>query len=544
MTADAAIINAKIWSGARDAREAEALAIRGERIVAVGANADIRPHIAERTRVFDANGARVIPGITDTHIHIISGGMLLSQLDLRQVPDRNAFVAAIAERAKSLAPDAWVLGGRWSVESWPDAAPPHRNWIDAVTADRPVYLSRMDGHEALVNSVALRLAGIDRCGPPDPEGGEIERAPKTGEPTGILKDAAMDLVAPRIPPATEDELLKALVAAMRECNRWGITAVQDMSEPEHLPVYARAHDRGLLTLRIHSFLSVSDWDANFGVVRNYPVRDDWLTVAGFKGYMDGSLGSRTAYMRAPFDDAGPDARHPRGLLMAMADPPEAFAAMIARADAAGIQLAVHAIGDEANHLLLNHYAALARMEPAAPERRSARRNRVEHAQHLLPEDIRRFAELNVIAAMQPLHKADDGRWAERALGKKRAQTTYAFRSLLDSGAKVAFGSDWPVVSNNPFFGMAAAVTSRTEDGKTWVPEQSITVEEALTAYTVTAAYAGMNENVRGTLEPGKLADIVVLSQDILTIPPERIGETMVIRTIVGGKHVWPQELGR
>jgi hypothetical protein len=321
---------------------------------------------------------------------------------------------------------------------------------------------------------------------------------------------------------------------MRECNRWGLTAVQDMSEPEHLPVYVRAHERGLLTLRIHSFLSVSDWDADHVKVRNFPIRDHWLNVAGFKGYVDGSLGSRTAYMRAPFDDAGPDAKHPRGLLTAMADPPKSFAAIIARADAAGFQLAVHAIGDEANHQALDHYAALNRD-------RRARRHRIEHAQHLLPEDIRRFAEANVIAAMQPLHKADDGRWAERALGKERSKTTYAFRGLLDAGAKLAFGSDWPVVSNNPFLGIAAAVTGRTEDGKVWVPEQNITVEQALTAYTATAAYAGMADDVRGTLEPGKLADLVILSQDILSIPSDRIAETTVTHTIVGGKLVWPEK---
>ncbi len=531
--ADLVIVNAKVWTGVPGAREAEAIAVTGEVISAIGTTADVRKQAGEKTRVIDAGGRRVIPGIIDTHIHIVSGGMLLSQLDLRLVPDRKAFVAAIAERARSLPKGAWVLGGRWSVESWPDAAPPNRAWIDEFTADHPVYLSRMDGHQALANSAALKLAGITRDGPPDPEGGEIERDPRTGEPTGILKDGAMDLVARRIPPASEDDLLKALVAGMRECNRWGITGVHDLSEPEHLPVYARARKQGLMTLRIHSFLSVSDWDADFRKVKDFPVRDEWLRVAGFKGYVDGSLGSRTAYMREPFDDTGPDAKNPRGLLTAMADPPESFAAMIRRADEAGFQLAVHAIGDEANQQALDHFAGL----DAASRR--ARRHRIEHAQHLLPDDIGRFGELGVVAAMQPLHKADDGRWAEKAIGPQRSKTTYAFRSLIESGARVAFGSDWPVVSNNPFLGIAAAVTGKTEDGKTWVPEQNITVEQALVAYTSTGAWVEHAESRRGTLEPGKLADLVILSQDLLTTPAQQISSTTVTHTICNGRIVWP-----
>jgi predicted amidohydrolase YtcJ len=408
-----------------------------------------------------------------------------------------------------------------------------------------VFLGRTDGHQSLVNSAALKLAGIDRNGPPDPEGGEIERDPQTNEPTGILKDAAESLVSSKIPSPSQEEMYGALKDAMRELNRVGIVAVHDITEVTQLPVLERARRDDVMTIRVTGYLNVSFWDAYHDTVRGFPVRDEWVQIVGFKGFMDGSLGSRTAYMREPFSDATPQSKYPRGMLMGMVQPQSKFRDMLQRADDAGFQLAVHAIGDEAIHILLDHYEALMAQTPpttapAAP-RLGVRRPRIEHSQHILPEDIARFGKIGVVAVMQPRHKHDDGRFAEAAIGQERCQTTYAWRDLLAADAPVCFGSDWPVATPNPFAGIAAAVTGLTADGEVWVAEQNITVAQALAAYTSAGAFAEGRESLRGTLEPGKLADVVILSQDILTCTPDRIIDTTVTHTIVGGKVAWPTE---
>lgn len=547
------VINARIWTGVPGQADAEALAVREGRLVALGRSEEVRKLAGEGTKVIDAGGRRVIPGLTDAHTHIISGGISLARLSLREVPDKAAFIRAVGDDAAEKPRGQWVLGGRWSIESWKNPEPPTRHWLDPVTGHTPVFLERMDGHQALVNTAALHIAGIDVHGPPDPKGGEIERDPATGEPTGILKDAAMDLVSKHIPEPDEDALYAALLRAMKHLNTLGITSVHDMSDPAHLPVFARAHREGTLTVRIHSFLSTSDWDANIAKVRDYPIRDDLYRVAGFKGYMDGSLGSRNAFMREPFADAAPGAKYPRGQLTDFADPPGEFQQIVARADAAGLQLAVHAIGDEANHLLLDAYEK-ARSDDAEGSNKGGRtaadhdttgriadhksvRHRIEHAQHLLLEDIPRFAALDVVASMQPYHKADDGRYAEKALGAARLPGSYAFRRLLDAGAIVVFGSDWPVVTADPFAGIDAAVNSRTLAGDVWQRDNAITVAEALASYTRHPAFAAHAEDRLGTLEPGKLADFVILTEDVLTVPPERIAVIRAYKTFMNGREV-------
>jgi len=528
--ADLAIVNARVWTAA--GTEAGALAIVGDRFAVVGTDTQIQRWVGPNTRIIDARQKRVVPGLVDCHIHLVGGGLQLARLNLRDISSRDQFIAAVADAVRNTAPGQWILGGRWSVESWPDPQPPRKEWLDPVTSQSPVLLSRMDGHQALANSAALKLADIDRDGPPDPEGGVIERDPETGEPTGILKDAAMDLVSRHVPDPSQDALYAALLRAMKHLNSLGVTGVHEVSGPEDLPVLTRAHRENALTLRVRKFLSVDDWREHLDTVKDFPIRDHRLTLAGFKGYMDGSLGSRTAYMYRPYADAAPDADYPCGLLADQADPPREFRHQIETADGAGLQCVVHAIGDEANHLLLDAYAAVARKNGPRD-----RRHRIEHAQHLLPEDLPRFAQLGVVASMQPHHKADDGRYAETALGRQRLHGSYAFRSLIESGALVCFGSDWPVVTADPFKGIAAAVTARTLDGKTWIPEQSISVADALKCYTSRAAAAGFNEAHLGTIEPGKLADLVILSQDILNIPPENIQHTTAITTIVAGQVV-------
>lgn len=535
--ADLVIVNARVWTGSPAMPEAEAVAVEGDRIAAVGADAAVRPRIGPQTRVIDADGRRVIPGLIDCHTHIVEGGLQLERLHLRDVAGRDEFIAAVAEAVRAKRPGQWVLGGRWSVESWADPQQPLKEWIDPVTGNTPVFLTRMDGHQALVNSAALKLAGVDASGPPDPSGGEIERDSATGEPTGIVKDEAMELVSGHIPPVSPEERDAALLRAMRHANRLGVTGVHDMSEPEDLACFARVRAAGRATLRIRSFVMAEDWSPHYDTVRQF-ASDDQVTIGGFKGFMDGSLGSRTACMHEPYADAAPDEKYPAGLLVAMADPPEKICAQIAEADKRGFQVVVHAIGDRANTLLLDCHELL-----TAREQPSDRRHRIEHAQHLTAQGIPRFARLGVIASMQPLHKADDGRYAEEAIGPERAKTSYAYRALLDAGARLCFGSDWPVVTVDPFAGIAAAVTARTLDGQTWLPEQAISLTEALRAYTADAAYAGFCEDRLGTLEPGKLADMVVLDRDPFATPPAELGKVGVVYTIVGGQVVWtaPEE---
>ncbi len=529
---DLVIVNARVWTGCPNTPEAEAVGVRGERIALVGASAEVQAHIGPNTLVIDAGGRRVIPGLVDCHTHIIGAGLQLDRLHLRDVADRDEFVSAITAAAQEKQPGQWLLGGRWSVESWPNPESPTKAWIDEATGEVPVFLVRMDGHQALVNSVALKIAGIDASGPADPPGGEIERHAATGEPTGILKDDAMALVRDHIPEISNEDREAALLRAMRHANRLGITGVHDMSEPADLPCFLRVRDSGRATVRIRSFVMDDAWSPHFETVRRF-ANDDWVTVGGVKGFMDGSLGSRTAFMHEPYADAEPEEKYPRGLLVAMADPPDKLRAQIAEADGRGAQVVIHAIGDRANSMLLNHYEAVARDHPGRD-----RRHRIEHAQHLKPQDIPRFAKLGVVASMQPYHKADDARYVDEAIGPERAKTSYAYRSLLDAGALLCFGSDWPVVDVNPFKGIASAVTARSLDGEVWHPEQSITVAEALRAYTTDAARAGFAEDTLGTIEQGKLADMIILDRDPFTVDPAEIDKMLVTHTIIGGRVVW------
>jgi predicted amidohydrolase YtcJ len=535
--ADLVIVNARIWAGT-DQREGgalpTALLVRGDRITAVGSNLEVWARIDANTKVIDAGGRRLIPGITDSHTHTVSGGFQLRRLNLRDIGGRAEFIDAVARAAQGKKEGQWVLGGRWSIESWDAPEAPHKTWLDKTTGSVPVFLSRMDGHQALVNSAALRLAGIDASGPPDPKGGEIERDPKTGEPTGILKESAMGLVSRLIPDPTPDERYAALLRAMKHANSLGITSVHDMCSLGDLAVFRRAEREGKLTVRITAYLSVSDWASYAERLPGYGLSSDMVRLAGFKGFMDGSLGSRTAYMREPYDDLPPDHPYPRGQLTVMADPPESFRQAIAIADRHGLQLAVHSIGDEGNHLLLDAYEGTRNQGG----RRDAQ-HRVEHAQHLHVSDIPRFAQLGVVASMQPFHKADDGRYAERALGSERLKGSYAFRQLVDTGALLIFGSDWPVVTMNPFAGIDAAVNAKTLDGKVWLASHSLTLEEALRAYTVLPPRAIDRDDRLGTIEVGKYADLVILSEDPFAIPIERVGEVQAFQTIVGGKVVHP-----
>jgi len=533
--ADLVIVNGAVWTVDAARPKAEAIAVVGERIAAVGSNAEIRKWIGPQTRTIDARGGSVLPGFIDSHVHFASGGFELSNVQLRDAATPQEFARRIGEFAKSRPKGEWIQGGTWDHELWsgPETSGPlpHRKWIDAATPEHPVLVSRYDGHMALANSLALKRAGITRE-TPTPAGGEIVRD-ANGEPTGLLKDAAMDLVFRVIPPPSEEQLTRAVKAALAEAARFGVTGVHDMgTSAADLRVYQKLAARGELTTRILAVTPIEQWEApaRTGIIAGFG--NDWLRTGAVKGFADGSLGSTTALFFAPYNDAP----HTTGLPAAMMFPEGNMLKMALGADAAGLQLCIHAIGDKAIRGIFEVYAAVRKQNGERP-----RRWRIEHAQHIHPDDFASFARLGVIASMQPYHAIDDGRWAEKRIGHERGKGTYAFRTLLDQGAKLAFGSDWTVAPLNPMEGLYAAVTRRTLDEKNpggWYPEQKITLAEAIEAYTKGSAYAEANEAMKGSLTPGKLADIVVLDSHLFPLPPERIRDARVTTTITGGRVIY------
>ena len=525
-----ALVNGRIWTGNAGQPEAEALAIAGDRIVAVGTTADVRAR-AGTAETIDLGGRFVVPGFTDAHVHFLDGGFRLSSVQLRDARTRQEFVARLQAFAATVPAGTWITGGDWDHTLWGGELP-RRDWIDAVTPDHPVWVNRLDGHMALANSAALRAAAVaDSVA--DVEGGEIVRD-GASKPTGLLKDNAMDLVGRKVPPPADALSDRALDAAMKHVAAQGVTAVHHMGTWEELAVLERAWRAGRLGTRVNAAVPLGTWARLRDTVaaKRFGAEgrgDAWLRVGMLKGFVDGSLGSHTAAFEDPFTDAPKD----RGLFVT---PAEDLYTRIAGADKCGLHVAVHAIGDRANATLLDIFERVARENGARD-----RRFRVEHAQHLRTGDIPRFGSLGVIPSMQPYHAIDDGRWAVQTIGAERIKTTYAFRALLDSGARPAFGSDWYVAPPTPLEGIYAAVTRRTLDDKHpdgWVPEQKITVEEALRAYTAGGAYASFMERETGTIAAGMLADITVIDRDLRAIPAAEIRDAKIVRTIVGGRTVF------
>lgn len=528
------LTNGKFWTGNPAHKEVEAVAIRGNRIAAVGTTSEMLNLKSPDTPVTDLEGARVLAGFDDAHVHFYSGGADLAGPQLRYSKSPEEFRDTLAEFARRLPSGHWITGGEWDEENWTPAQLPTRQLIDPATPNWPVFVSRLDGHESLANSLALKLAGVDR-NTKDVAGGVIVRDSE-GNPTGILKDAAQGLVEKVIPPPSEQDIRTAVRAAQVYANAQGVTSVQDMSaSPDVFRVYQSLLHEGELRVRISGHQPLPGWQrlANVGLLADFG--NEYLHIGGLKGFADGSLGSRTALMFQPYADA-PTSGIPSAEL---ANRVQMFH-NIQNADAAGLQIAIHAIGDKANNTILDFYELVEREHGPRD-----RRFRIEHAQHLLASDIPRFARDHVIASMQPYHCIDDGRWAEKRIGPERAKTTYAFRSLLDAGATLAFGSDWPVAPMTPLMGIYAAATRRTLDGKHpngWVPEQKITVEEAVRAYSMGSAYASFEEKIKGSIEPGKLADLVVLSDDIFAIDAVKIADTKVTMTIFDGHIIIPAEV--
>ena len=530
LAADIIIVNAQVHTMNDAQPRAEALAIYGNRVGVVGPTKDIKKLAGPQTRTIDAGGRVVLPGFNDAHVHFLSGGFQLSSVDLRDARTPAEFVARIQAFAAKTPKERWITGGDWDHENWTPANLPTKELLDAFTPDRAVFVSRVDGHAALANSYALKLAGITRD-TKDPAGGLIVRD-ANGEPTGVLKDAAQSFVYRVIPEDSADARLDAGRAATQYAASVGVTSVQDVLAGTDVGVYQTLMQRGELQTRIYAGSALGDWQRWQRTGVQAAFGSPMLRVGSLKAYADGSLGSTTALLFAPYLDA-PDTSGLAGGEMPMM--PE----RVLQADKAGLQIMIHAIGDRANDEILSIYERTAQANGPRD-----RRFRIEHAQHLNPELIKRFAADKVIASMQPYHCIDDGRWAEKRIGPERAKGTYAFRSLLDAGVVLAFGSDWTVAPMSPVLGIYAAVTRRTLDGKRpngWVPEQKITVNEAVRAYTVGSAYAEFQDTVKGRLAPGFLADVVMLDQDIFKMKPEDINQAKVVLTIMDGRTVYEKK---
>jgi len=521
------VVFGRIWTGDSANPWAAGIATRGDTILAVGDSAAMVPLMGSATRRL-GTGVFVTPGFMDDHVHLFTGGFQLTSVDLRDADSPQEFTRRIKAFAATRRPGEWILGGVWDHEKWVGTPLPDRSWIDSVTPQNPVFILRLDGHMALANTRALEAAQLDRSAPEIAGGSIVRRA--DGELTGVFKDEAMGPLYAAIPNPNAEQLDSALAGAMRHAASLGVTGVASVSTGwEEIAALRRARDRGALTLRVSNYIPLSEWRSLADSFRVGGPGDDWIRTAGVKGFVDGSLGSTTALMFEPYRDAPAT----RGLFVT---PEDSLRRWIGAADSAGLQVVVHAIGDRANALLLDIFDSVAKAHGPRD-----RRFRIEHAQHLRAAEIPRFAAVNVIASMQPYHAADDGRWAAKRIGPELIRGTYAFRSLLDAGARLVFGSDWYVAPLDPRLGLQAAVTRQTLDGKNpggWVPEQKITLEEALRAYTVSNAYGVFADGTRGMLKPGYRADLVLFDRDLTKIAPDSIANVGILATISGGRVVW------
>ncbi len=525
--ADTVFLGGHVWTGTSAVypvagAEPTALAIRAGTVVAVGGDAEIARLAGPATRRVALNGRRVVPGFVDDHVHFISGGLDLEEVQLRPATTREDFVRRIAARAAQR-PGQWITGGNWDHEPWGGTLP-EKGWIDGVTRDTPVLVSRLDGHMMLANSQALALAGIT-AKTPDPPGGIIERDAR-GEPTGILKDKAIDLVFRQIPPLSQNAEDAAIDAGQAHVLARGVTTVYDMDTWQALAAFERARKAGRLKLRVHSAVPLETWPRLAEYVAREGRGDDWHSWGSLKGFTDGSLGARTALLNAPYTDQADTVG------IAQNDLDELGGQIIA-ADAAGLQVAVHAIGDRAVDWTIDTFLE--------SERRNGprdRRFRIEHAYVTSPDAVARMAEHRIVASLQPYFTDDETRWLMNRLGPVREAWTNCFQALLAADVPVAFGSDWPVTRVDPLWAIHSATTRKDLDSAAtpalWSGRQRMTVPEAIAAYTRGNAWAGFRETRTGTLEPGKAADLVVLSQDLLA-PGVDAREVEVDMTVVGGE---------
>lgn len=553
------LVNARVWTLDPDQPEAQAVAIRGQRIIKVGTNEEVRRLArSDYTRVIDLRGRLVLPGFIDNHTHFAAAGRLLLGLNLLDVNDPDAFRGRVQAAAARLPAGAWLTGGDWGAYAqWGQASTgqtpaaekkepeflPTKTLIDSVTGDHPALISRFDRQVYLANSLALLAAGITRE-TPDPEGGEILRD-ADGNPTGLLRGAAADLVEEVIPPPSHEQRKAEALRALDEAHRWGVTSLHDnVADFETLELFKELQREERLTARVWARMWLSEWEKVRDYIRSYRVPaatggwgDQYIRLGGLKAWVDGIMGNSTALFFEPYANQ-PDNR---GNLRDVMFPEGNLYRLLHDADLAGFTITVHAIGDHANRILLDTYEKVFAENPPRD-----RRFRVVHAQVVHPDDFARFGKLGLIAEVQPYHCIDDMRWMEERIGRERARGAYAFRSLIEGGATMSFGSDWPGTNAsyypiNPLLGIYAAVTRQTLSGQPpagWFPEQRVTMEEAIRFFTLANAYATFEENIKGSLKEGKLADVVVLDRDILSRPPKELLETQVLYTIFDGRIVY------
>jgi predicted amidohydrolase YtcJ len=529
--ADLIVVDAKVWTVDPEKPEAEAVAVTGDRITAVGPRADVERLRGDRTRVIEARGRFLLPGFNDAHIHLMTGGAQLDNVELKDAATPEEFARRIGDRARSAPNGEWVLGGNWDEQGWPGSPLPTRQMIDALTPDTPVFVHRYDEHMSLANSLALRLAGVT-ANTPDPPGGMIVRD-SNGRPTGVLKDAAQSFVYRVVPSPGREQRVRTVKRALTHMASLGVTSAQDMGPDEaDVALYGELAAAGELTTRIRAVPAEVGLATRLASGPLHGPSGPYFRVSGAKGFADGSLGSTTAYFYDPYsDDPGT-----RGLLADEMRPLGQMRSRLVSIDRAGEQLCIHAIGDHAIGMVLDLFVDVARANGSRD-----RRPRIEHSQHVAQRDFDRYARLGAIASVQPYHAIDDGRWAEKRIGPERAKTTYPFRSFLDHHVRLAFGSDWPVAPIDPLQGVYAAVTRATLDGKRpggWIPEQRVTVAEAIEAYTAGAAYAEFQETEKGSITAGKLADLVLLSGDPFQTPPGALRDLRVELTVSGGRVVF------
>jgi len=528
-----AFINGKIFTVNQNQPLAESVISENGKIIFVGSNIEVNSFIDDKTKVVDLHGKLMLPGFNDAHLHFISGGFYLLGIDLR--PAKSLYEFKDILRKYILKNEGgWITGGRWDHESWTELKLPSKEDIDPFSPTSPIFVSRIDGHVGLANSLALKLAGITSKSE-NPDGGIIEKNPVTGEPTGILKDNAMDLIFKIIPDKTLKENSEALLRSLEEAKRFGITSVNDITEKDQVNVYKNFDELKKLTCRIYSIYPINDYEELVTEGIQVGSGNNFFMRGGLKAFSDGSLGASTAWFFEHYQQDTSEFGLPNDIILNGKLEEWAF-----DADANKLQLCTHAIGDRANSFMLNLYQKIAEKNPLWD-----RRFRIEHAQHLRESDIHRFANLGVIASVQPYHCIDDGVWAEKRIGKERLKFTHAYRTFLNDNVTLAFGTDWPVAPLNPLLGIYAAVTRRTVDEKNpegWIPEQKISVEEAIKCYTLNSAFASFQEKIKGSIETGKLADLIVLSDDILTMDPIKIKDAKVEMTIFNGEIIYQADL--
>lgn len=520
-----AFINGKIYTVNPDFPWAEAVLVEFNKIALVGSNEEITKLIDNETEVIDLEGKLMLPGFIDSHLHLMEGGFFLRRLDLGKVKSKEQFRNTVKEFA-SVTKSEWIRGGNWDHQAFDEKVLPNRRWIDDISNGKPAYLTRLDIHMALANSAALELAGIT-SETPDPVGGKIMKD-ENREPTGILKDAAMELVKQKIPEPSKEEREEALKAALDEAKRQGITSVHDISEIDDLELYQEFLRNNKLTCRINSITRIENYKSLTKLKIQRAFGNKYLRIGSVKSFADGSLGSNTAWFWEPYEDEPDSTGLPTDYISN-----GNLKKWMLECDKHKLQLVTHAIGDRANSEVIDYYQESVDQNPNWD-----RRLRIEHAQHLKDNDIKRMKRLNIIASMQPAQLYDDGVWTISKIGEGRLKNTHAVKTLIDNGIKVCLGSDWTVTPFNVLHGIWTAVTRQTKDGKNptgWIPEERVSVEEAVKGYTLNAAYASFEENIKGTIEEGKLADFVVLDKNIFEIKPDEINDTEVDMTVMGGR---------